>query len=202
MTRKVTLTSKQQNMLNLNTRMLLYSSVMNALRGFTQNKQRSTTKKLSILTLTTGRSVMYVVKISLLRYLWQVAWSMFILKKKYTIAFFVILHSIKRRTRLPTYLIFMVKAMFGKLEEIKTYECSVCDARFKYKKDLTVHTRLKHDKHANLQKFHCDQCDSKFLENKSLNAHRRWRIQTMYLSFLFQFVVISTVFQAYKKDIN
>ena len=105
-------------MLNLNTRMLLYSSVMNALRGFTQNKQ-----------------------------------SMFILKKKYTIAFFVILHSIKRRTRLPTYLIFMVKAMFGKLEEIKTFECWVCDAAFKYKKDLTVHTRLKHVSKQTFRRF-------------------------------------------------
>ena len=56
------------------------------------------------------------------------------------------------------------KAMFCNLEEIKTYEFSVCDATFKYKKDLTVH---------------------------SLNAQRRRSIQTMYLSFLVQFVVKS-----------
>ena len=89
MTRKVTIISKQQTMLNLNTRMLLHSSVTNALRGFTQSKQRSTTKNWSILILTTGRSVMSVVKLSLLKYLWQISsW-----RKKYTIAHFVILNS-------------------------------------------------------------------------------------------------------------
>ena len=62
-------------------------------------------------------------------------------------------------------------------------QCTVCDATFKYKKDLTIHTRLKHDKQANLQKFHCDQCDSKFLEKKSLNAHKKLKNTDNVLEF-------------------
>ena len=69
------------------------------------------------------------------------------------------------------------KAMLGNLEEIKRSE------KFKYKKDLTVHTLLKHDKQANLQKFHCDQCDSKFIEKKSLNAHKKMKHADNVLDF-------------------
>ena len=84
--------------------------------------------------------------------------------------------------------------MIGNIEEIKTYECSLCDATFKYKKDLTVHTGLRHDKQANFQKFHCDQCDSKFIEKKSLNAHKKMKHTDNELEFPSQPTNISYVF--------
>ena len=69
----------------------------------------------------------------------------------------------------------MFMAMLGNEEEFDEHKCSVCDARFKYKKDLNSHVKLKHDKESKAKKFQCDQCTSISPEKKSLNAHKKMK---------------------------
>ena len=54
----------------------------------------------------------------------------------------------------------MSKAMYGNAEDFERYKCQLCESTYKYKKDLNVHIRLKHE--GPKQKFQCDECPSNF----------------------------------------
>ena len=67
----------------------------------------------------------------------------------------------------------MSKAMLGNAEEYGNHNCDECEAKYRYKKDLNAHIRLKHEQRGTVKSFDCDQCPAKFKQKKSLNAHKK-----------------------------
>ena len=67
----------------------------------------------------------------------------------------------------------MSKSMYGNLEEPERYECDMCDSSYRYKKDLNLHKRKKHEETVAAENnFPCDECSSIFKAKKTLNTHR------------------------------
>ena len=53
-------------------------------------------------------------------------------------------------------------------EEMKSFDCYICDANFKIKKDLNIHIAGIHE---GKKPFECSICNVKFIQKEHMNCH-------------------------------
>ena len=62
-----------------------------------------------------------------------------------------------------------MKEKYCEESEKTVFKCPDCDSTFVYKKNLTAHTRAKHENKAST--FECVECESKFSNKRTLVEH-------------------------------